>query len=91
MVDPALLEILCCPETHQGLTLADPALVELLNQQIAAGQLRNRKGQAVNQKVDGGLVRADGKVVYLVRSGIPIMLIDQAILLTSASTQTPQP
>jgi uncharacterized protein YbaR (Trm112 family) len=91
MIDPALLEILCCPETHQGLTLADPALVELLNQQIAAGQLRNRKGQAVNQKVDAGLVRADGKVVYLVRSGIPIMLIDQAILLTSASAQTPQP
>jgi uncharacterized protein YbaR (Trm112 family) len=91
MIDPALLEILCCPETHQGLTLADPTLVERLNQQIAAGQLRNRKGEAVQEKVDGGLVRADGQVVYLVRNRIPIMLIDEAIPLTSASAQTPQP
>jgi len=91
MVDPALLEILCCPETHQGLAPADAALVELLNRQIAAGQLRNRKGEAVKEKVDGGLVRADGKVVYLVRNRIPIMLIDEAIPLASAPAQTPQP
>jgi uncharacterized protein YbaR (Trm112 family) len=83
MVDPALLEILCCPETRQGLTPADAALVEHLNRQITAGQLRNRKGEAVKELVDGGLVRADGKVVYLVRNRIPIMLIDEAIPLTS--------
>ncbi|MEK7677824.1 MAG: hypothetical protein AAB676_18500 [Verrucomicrobiota bacterium] len=81
MIDPELLKIMCCPETYQPIALADPALVERLNQQIAAGQLRNRAGQPVTEKIDGGLVRQDNKFLYPIRSDIPVMLIDEAISL----------
>jgi len=82
-MDTELLKILCCPETHQALTAAEAPLLERLNQQIAAGGLRNRAGELVREKMDGGLVRADGKFLYPIRHNIPIMLIDEAIPLAA--------
>jgi uncharacterized protein YbaR (Trm112 family) len=61
--------------------LAEPAVIEKLNGQIAAGALANRAGQPVKEKIDGGLVRADGKVLYPVRRNIPVMLVDEGIPL----------
>jgi uncharacterized protein YbaR (Trm112 family) len=81
MIDAELLHILCCPETHQGLRVAEPPLVEKLNQQIASGGLKNRAGQPVKEKIEGGLVRADGKYLYPIRGDIPVMLVDEAIPL----------
>jgi uncharacterized protein YbaR (Trm112 family) len=81
MIDAELLKILCCPETHQELRVADSALVEKLNQQAVAGTLKNRAGQPVKEKLDGGLVRADGKFLYPIRKDIPVMLVDEAIPL----------
>ena len=83
MIDSDLLKILCCPETHQQLRLAEPALIEKLNQQIAAGAVRNRAGKPVSEKLDGGLVRDDGRFLYLIRQDIPVMLADEAVPLTS--------
>jgi len=79
MLDAELLKILCCPENHEPLTVADASLIERLNQQIAAGQLRNRAGQPVTEKLDGGLIRADRRFLYPVRQDIPVLLIDEAI------------
>lgn len=76
-----LLKIMCCPETHQAVSLAEPSLVEKLNEHITAGQCRNRAGQIVREKIDAGLVRADRKYLYPIRQDIPIMLIDEAIPL----------
>ena len=83
MLDPDLLKIMCCPETHQPIALAEPSLIEKLNQLIAAGQLQNRAGQPIKEKIDGGLVREDQKFLYPIRANIPVMLIDEAIPLTS--------
>jgi uncharacterized protein YbaR (Trm112 family) len=83
MLDPELLSILCCPETHQAVTPAEATVIEQVNQAIAAGQARNRAGQAVSEKIDGGLVRADGRFLYPIRQDIPVMLIDEAIPLTA--------
>ena len=83
MMDAELLKILCCPETHHGLQVAGPALVEKLNRQIEEGKLKNRAGVTVKEKVDGGVVRADGKFLYPIRQEIPVMLMDEAIPLTS--------
>ena len=81
MIDAELLKILCCPETHQELRVAEPVLLEKLNQQITAGRLNNRAGQPVREKLDGGLLRADGKFLYPIRQHIPVMLVDEAIPL----------
>ena len=81
MISPDLLKILCCPETHQDLKLADQALLDKLNEQIRAGSLKSRAGKPVADKLDGGLIRADGKFLYPVRHDIPVMLIDDAIPL----------
>jgi uncharacterized protein YbaR (Trm112 family) len=90
MISQALLEILCCPETHQKLQLAEPSLVERLNARITTGALQNRAGQPVREKIDDGLVRADGMLLYPIRQDLPIMLIDEAIPLAQADVQ-PQP
>ncbi len=79
MIDAELLKIMCCPETHQPVALADPSLIDSLNQKISGGSLRNRAGRTVQEKLDGGLVRADRKLLYPVRQDIPIMLIEEAI------------
>ncbi len=81
MIDPELLEVLRCPETLQVVRLAEPAVVDKLNAQIAAGSLQNRAAQPVREKLDGGLIRADGKLLYPVRRNIPVMLAGEGILL----------
>jgi len=83
MIDPELLKIMCCPETHQPIELADASLVARLNEGISAGQLKSRGGQLVKERIDGGLIRADKRFLYPIRQDIPIMLIDEAIPLSA--------
>jgi uncharacterized protein YbaR (Trm112 family) len=81
MVDPELLEILVCPENKTPVALADDALLTKINAAIEAGTLKNRGGELVDSKIDGGLVREDQAYLYPIRDDIPIMLIDEAIPL----------
>ncbi len=81
MVDPELLEILVCPETHQPVRSAGAELLDRLNDAIRSGGVTNRNGDAVSEPLDEGLIREDDKVLYPVRDDIPIMLIDEAIEL----------
>jgi uncharacterized protein len=81
MIDQELLDILVCPETHQPVRLADESLVQRLNERIRAGEVKNRGGTSVGEEISGGLIREDRKLVYPIRDDIPIMLIDEAILL----------
>lgn len=85
MINPDLLSLLCCPESRQELKLAEAALVERLNRQIAAGALKNRAGLPVVEPIDGGLVRADGCYLYPIRRNIPVLLVEEGIGLTPAS------
>jgi len=81
MIDSDLLKIMCCPETHQPIALAEKSLIDRLNAQIPSGRILNRAGREVKEPLDGGLVRVDQKFLYPVRRDIPIMLIDEAIPL----------
>ncbi len=78
-IDPELLEVLVCPETHQPVKSADEALLNDINSRAKAGTLKNHSGDAVSGPVDAGLVREDGKCLYLVEGDIPNMLIDERI------------
>ncbi len=80
-VNPELLEILVCPETKQPVKQADPELLARLTTEIEAGRLRNRGGEPVTRALSEALVREDGKVVYPVDDGIPVMLIEESIEL----------
>lgn len=81
-VSPELLEILVCPETKQPVTVASNEIVAKLNQEIDGKRLRNRGGEHVTTQITEGLVREDGKILYLVDDGIPVMLIEESIELS---------
>lgn len=81
MLNPELLKILVCPETHTPVALADPALLSRVNDAIARGDVKTRGGSQVKQPLDSALLREDGQVLYPVRDDIPVMLVDEAVLL----------
>ena len=80
-MDEKLLQILCCPETHQPLSEAGDELVDDLNKRIQAGTLVDRVDEKIIDPIDGGLIREDGNILFPIRGGIPVMLIDQGIPL----------
>lgn len=83
-IDPDLLPLLACPESRQPLQMADEGLLESVNRAIAAGGLKNVGGQPVSETLEAGLVREDGKVVYPIRGGIPVLLVDEGLPVPGA-------
>ncbi|RPH79381.1 MAG: hypothetical protein EHM80_08025 [Nitrospiraceae bacterium] len=80
-IDKDLLAILCCPDTKQEVSLADEVLIAKLNEAVSRGQLKNRANKPITEPLDGGLIRADQKMLYPIREDIPVMLIEEGILL----------
>jgi uncharacterized protein YbaR (Trm112 family) len=81
-IDDELLEILACPETKQPLAEASSDVLAKLNAQIEQGSLRTRGGEPVSETINEALVREDGKILYIVDDGIPVMLIEESIELS---------
>jgi uncharacterized protein YbaR (Trm112 family) len=78
-VDRRLLEILCCPVSKVPVVpLARNRLSEL-NRRIEAGAVQTVRGVAVTTPLAEGLITTDGKVIYRIDDGIPVMLPDEAI------------
>ena len=80
-LDKELLAILCCPETKQAVSLAEEPLIHKLNAAVARGELKNLGMRPVSEELNGGLIRADGKILYPIRDNIPVMLIEEGIPL----------
>jgi uncharacterized protein YbaR (Trm112 family) len=80
-VDKDLLAILCCPDTKLDVSLADDALISRMNDAVSRGVLKNKAQKPVTELLDGGLIRADRKILYPIREDIPVMLIEEGIPL----------
>ena len=78
-IDQELLDILVCPESKEAVAMAGAELLDRLNAAIEAGSVLNRGDEAVTEPVTEGLLREDGRILYPVREGIPIMLMDESI------------
>lgn len=80
-IDKELLAILCCPETKQAVSLAEESLIQKVNAAVARGEVKNFGKRPVSVELDGGLIRADRKMLYPIRDNIPVMLIEEGIPL----------
>lgn len=78
-MDKRLLAILRCPVTHKGLALAQPAVLQAVNAAIEAGKLSNRDGLALQAPLSQALLTDDGKVLYPVADGIPVLLEGESV------------
>ena len=81
MIDKELLQILVCPKDHTPLSVADAELLARLNRAIAAGEVKNQGGRAVEEPLQGGLLRQDRALLYPILDEIPVLLADEAIAL----------
>ena len=79
MVDKELLELIVCPETHQALREATREELAAWNARISRGELRNRAGTALKVPLEEALVREDGRVLYPVLDGIPMLITEEAV------------
>ncbi len=80
-IDPALLDIICCPVTHQPLAPIAAGELTRLNRLIERQQIRNGDGEVVETVLDQALVTRDGRLAYPVRDGIPVLLAEEGIAL----------
>ncbi|MBT8084959.1 MAG: Trm112 family protein [Woeseia sp.] len=78
-MDKKLLTILCCPITHRELGLAQAELLQSVNERIRAGGLNNREGRPLTGELQEALVTSDGKLLYPVADGIPVLLEGEAV------------
>ena len=53
--------------------------LDQLNAAVAAGYVRYADGAAVEAPLEEALVTTDGRTVYRIDDGIPVMLVDRAI------------
>jgi uncharacterized protein YbaR (Trm112 family) len=81
-MNPELLKILCCPETKLSLTEMNSGELEVLNEKINQGLLKNVGGEQVEDLIEGALLRSDKKIAYLIRQEIPVMLVNEGIVLS---------
>jgi len=78
-VDPKLLEILVCPITKVSVQVLGKQKLATLNREIAEGGVKHLGGTVVDTPLDEALVTTDGRTVYPIDDGIPVMLEDLAI------------
>ena len=80
-MEKRLLNLLRCPVTHKGLSLARRETLARVNSAILAGALSKRDGTVLVDSIDEGLVTDDNKVLYPIANGIPVLLEGESISL----------
>ncbi len=78
-MDLKLLDILVCPATRQPLSRLGKRGLEALNRAIAAPAVQRVDGTAQTDAIREALLTRDGKTVYRIDDGIPVLLIEEGI------------
>lgn len=78
-MDKKLLTILRCPISHKGLSPLKKDKLAQVNAAIEAGKIVNHAGSPIANAMPEALVTDDGKRVYPVDDGIPVLLEDESI------------
>lgn len=80
-MDPEMLSLLCTPDTREPLVEASEEVLAKVNAEIEKGSVKNVGGAVVFEALEEALVSQDGKKLYPVKNGIPVLLMDEAIAL----------
>ena len=77
-----LIQILRCPETMQSVREATAEEILQCNHRIEAGEIVSISGEPRKQPVISGLMRDDGKCLFPIENDIPVMLMEEALVLS---------
>jgi uncharacterized protein YbaR (Trm112 family) len=78
-MDKRLLDILCCPVSKTPLRPLGKSALDALNKAIAEAKVDTVAGVTVRDRIEEALITTDGKVIYRVEDGIPVMLPEEGI------------
>ena len=84
MTTDEFLALLRCPQTKQPLSRASAEQLAQLETARVAGVLLDYAGKRVRDPISSGLVREDGKLLFPIRDGFPVLLLDEALPLGAA-------
>lgn len=74
-----LLDILCCPVSHEPLLPLSKEKLKKLNQAIADGDIQSVDHEPVTEPLKAALITRNHKVVYPIIDGIPVLLAERGI------------
>jgi len=80
-MEKRLLNLLRCPVTHKGLSLARREMLGRVNTAIQAGEMSNRDGKVLAESLSEALITDDSKLLYPIVNGIPVLLEGESISL----------
>lgn len=80
-MDEKLLDIVCCPVSHQPLHKMNSAQIDAVNGHIAAGDATRVDGSPMTQTLRAGLVTRDGSRGYAVIDGLVNLLPGAGFIL----------
>lgn len=78
-MDKRLLAILRCPVTHKDLSVLKKDKLQEINAAIGEGGVVNHDGTRIAEPLTEALITDDGKRIYPVSDGIPVLLEGESI------------
>lgn len=78
-ISPPLLDLICCPVSHEPLLPLERRRLKRLAGLVAAGEVLYVDDQPVEAAVREALITRDAKVIYLIEDGIPVLLPERGI------------
>ena len=86
-MDKKLLSILCCPVTHKGLSQARGDVLRSINLAIESGEIKNHDGSPVTTPLKEALITDDGKTIYPIKEGIPVLLEGESVAMEQVTSR----